>query len=126
MKIKYILIILIILLPSIFFLNYQNKNTINKPVDITLKDIKKNNVLLSNVKITSKNDKYYFTAKVTNLSSNKLKMAPIKINLKQNNEKIKLIGYIGEKLEAKASQNILIETKQSLKEVSDIDISVQN
>lgn len=127
MKNKFILIILILLLAlPVLCLNNKNKPVSKSKESINFKDIKKNNILVSNIKIINKKDKYYFTAKITNLSTDKLKMSPIEIILRQNSEDIKLIGYIGDWLDAKKSQNILIETKQPLKDVLDIDISVQD
>ncbi len=126
MKNKFILIIVILLLAlPVLCLNNKNKPVSKSKESINFKDIKKNNILVSNIKIINKKDKYYFTAKITNLSTDKLKMSPIEIILRQNSEDIKLIGYIGDWLDAKKSQNILIETKQPLKDVLDIDISVQ-
>ena len=130
LKIAIIAIILIITISIIYLVIPKDKEKklkkIETPINLKFEDIIQNNILFSNIKILKKNNIYYLTAKVTNISSNSKTISPIKITLKdKQNKKIIIDTYIGDTLELKEEKNINVETKQNLKNIKNIDINIK-
>ena len=130
LKIAIIVIILIITISIIYLVIPKDKEKklkkIETPINLKFEDIIQNNILFSNIKILKKNNIYYLTAKVTNISSNSKTISPIKITLKdKQNKEIIIDTYIGDTLELKEEKNINVETKQNLKNIKNIDINIK-
>ncbi len=130
LKIAIIAIILIITISIIYLVIPKDKEKklkkIETPINLKFEDIIQNNILFSNIKILKKNNIYYLTAKVTNISSNSKTISPIKITLKnKQNKEIIIDTYIGDTLELKEEKNINVETKQNLKNIKNIDINIK-
>lgn len=130
LKTAIIAIILIITISIIYLVIPKDKEKklkkIENPINLKFEDIIQNNILFSNIKILKKNNIYYLTAKVTNISSNPQAISPIKITLKdKQNKKIIIDTYIGDTLELKEEKNINVETKQNLKNIKNIDINIK-
>ena len=130
LKIAIIAIILIITISIIYLVIPKDKEKklkkIETPINLKFEDIIQNNILFSNIKILKKNNIYYLTAKVTNISSNSKTISPIKITLKdKQNKKIIIDTYIGDTLELKEEKNINVETKQNLKNIKNMDINIK-
>ncbi len=130
LKIAIIAIILIITISIIYLVIPKDKEKklkkIENPINLKFEDIIQNNILFSNIKILKKNNIYYLTAKVTNISSNSKTISPIKITLKdKQNKEIIIDTYIGDTLELKEEKNINVETKQNLKNIKNIDINIK-
>ena len=91
LKIAIIAIILIITISIIYLVIPKDKEKklkkIETPINLKFEDIIQNNILFSNIKILKKNNIYYLTAKVTNISSNSKTISPIKITLKDKQNK---------------------------------------
>ena len=130
LKIAIIVIILIITISIIYLVIPKDKEKklkkIETPINLKFEDIIQNNILFSNIKILKTNNIYYLTAKVTNISSNSKTISPIKITLKdKQNKEIIIDTYIGDTLELKEEKNINVETKQNLKNIKNIDINIK-
>ena len=130
LKIAIIAIILIITISIIYLVIPKDKEKklkkIETPINLKFEDIIQNNILFSHIKILKKNNIYYLTAKVTNISSNSKTISPIKITLKdKQNKEIIIDTYIGDTLELKEEKNINVETKQNLKNIKNIDINIK-
>lgn len=128
-KIILIVLLLIIIVGLIYFFipKHQNKKEEKEPelIHLTFENQVQNHILFSDIKIYKKDDEFYLTAKATNMTSNELKISPITITLKdnQNNETI-LTSYIGDTLSEEAERNIVIKTNKDLKNTKNIDINV--
>ncbi len=127
---KIFLIILLIIIVIVVLLVVKTKEkdlkATSELIHLKFEDIIKNNILFSDIKIDKQDGYFYMTAKVTNTTSNNLKISPITITLedKQNNQTI-INSYIGNSLNGEYTKNIIVKTNKNLKNIQNIDINIE-
>ena len=120
-----IIIPLLIIISVFIIINSpkETKNTgVEKLIHLKFENQIKNNILFSNINIDKKNDYYYLTAKVTNLTANTLKISPVTITL---DNQINLVSYLGDTLAKEETKIINIKTNQNLENTKIIEINVE-
>ena len=120
-----IIIPLLIIISVFIIINNpkETKNTgVEKLIHLKFENQIKNNILFSNINIDKKNDYYYLTAKVTNMTANTLKISPVTITL---DNKINLVSYLGDTLAKEETKIINIKTNQNLENTKIIEINIE-
>ena len=120
-----IIIPLLIIISVFIIINSpkETKNTgVEKLIHLKFENQIKNNILFSNINIDKKNDYYYLTAKVTNLTANTLKISPVTITL---DNQINLVSYLGDTLAKEETKIINIKTNQNLENTKIIEINIE-
>ena len=120
-----IIIPLLIIISVFIIINSpkETKNTgVEKLIHLKFENQIKNNILFSNINIDKKNDYYYLTAKVTNMTANTLKISPVTITL---DNQINLVSYLGDTLAKEETKIINIKTNQNLENTKIIEINVE-
>ena len=120
-----IIIPLLIIISVFIIINNpkETKNTgVEKLIHLKFENQIKNNILFSNINIDKKNDYYYLTAKVTNMTANTLKISPVTITL---DNKINLVSYLGDTLDQEETKIINIKTNQNLENTKIIKINIE-
>lgn len=120
-----IIIPLLIIISVFIIINSpkETKNTgVEKLIHLKFENQIKNNILFSNINIDKKNDYYYLTAKVTNMTANTLKISPVTITL---DNQINLVSYLGDTLAKEETKIINIKTNQNLENTKIIEINIE-
>ena len=128
-KIAIISIILIIIIGTIYIFipKHQNEEIEKEPelIHITFENTVQNHILFSDIKIFKKDDEFYFTAKATNMTSNMLKISPITITLKDNqNNKTTMTSYLGDIINGEEEKNITVKTNKNLKNIKSVELNI--
>ncbi len=124
---KIIILILIVLIGlGVYFFVFKEapKEEVTPNTDAKLIEDKViDNVLISNIAFTNKNDKTVFSAKITNLTANQLTYKNLQIIVKdKNNKKIAtLISYFGEILEPEETKIVTAQTDKALKNIASVE-----
>ncbi len=127
---KAILLILIVLVITVGVYLLKPKETPKKEEKIIPKINEKltedqviDNILISNISLTNKNNKAIFSAKITNLTANELIYKNLQINIKDKNNKelTTLITYFGETLNPEETKIVTAETNKEIKDADSLE-----
>lgn len=128
MKIAIIAIILIIIISALYIFIPNKKQTPKEEPELiylTFDNIIQNHILISNIKIFKQENEFYLTAKATNMTSNTLKISPLSITLKDNqNNKIIMTSYLGDVINGEEEKSITIKTNKNLKNTKHIELNI--
>lgn len=128
MKIAIIAIILIIIISALYIFIPNKKQTPKEEPELiylTFDNIIQNHILISNIKIFKQGNEFYLTAKATNMTSNTLKISPLSITLKDNqNNKIIMTSYLGDVINGEEEKSITIKTNKNLKNTKHIELNI--
>ena len=128
MKIAIIAIILIIIISALYIFIPNKKQTPKEEpelIHLTFDNIIQNHILISNIKIFKQGNEFYLTAKATNMTSNTLKISPLSITLKDNqNNKIIMTSYLGDVINGEEEKSITIKTNKNLKNTKHIELNI--
>ena len=128
MKIAIIAIILIIIISALYIFIQNKKQTPKEEpelIHLTFDNIIQNHILISNIKIFKQGNEFYLTAKATNMTSNTLKISPLSITLKDNqNNKIIMTSYLGDVINGEEEKSITIKTNKNLKNTKHIELNI--
>lgn len=128
MKIAIIAIILIIIISALYiFIPNKKEAPKEEPelIYLTFDNIIQNHILISNIKIFKQGNEFYLTAKATNMTSNTLKISPLSITLKDNqNNKIIMTSYLGDVINGEEEKSITIKTNKNLKNTKHIELNI--
>lgn len=131
-KILIIIISLLAILATLFWINYilikpNTVATVQTLEEIKLKSVVQNHLLFSDIKITEEKGEYIVTSKVTNLTSNILSLSPITMTFRDSdkNEIASITSYLGSNITEEASKTLYIKTNVNLLEARSVDVEVQ-
>ena len=128
MKIAIIAIILIIIISALYIFIPNKKQTPKEEPELiylTFDNIIQNHILISNIKIFKQGNEFYLTAKATNMTSNTLKISPLSITSKDNqNNKIIMTSYLGDVINGEEEKSITIKTNKNLKNTKHIELNI--
>ncbi|MBR3198624.1 MAG: hypothetical protein IKG27_01265 [Bacilli bacterium] len=123
-KVWQIILILIIIFSTMLTILFINrpKKVIKKDVNINYEDQIINNLNFEKIKIYSKNNKYYFIARVKNNNNYDIDITPITVKL-MGDKDITFTSYIGDKIKIKDYKLITMETKEDLSKIKTTEFS---
>lgn len=115
-----IFIVAIIIASTLTNKQKEKQNNIN--LSFPDQTVKKLN--FEKIKIYSKNDTYYFTAKVINKNSSNLKISSITVTMNAS-KPITFSSYIGDELKKEEYKILTMQTKENLEKIKSINFNVQ-
>ena len=123
-KVWQIILILIIIFSTMLTILFINrpKKVIKKEVNVNYEDQIINNLNFEKIKIYSKNNKYYFIARVKNNNNYDIDITPITVKL-MGDKDITFTSYIGDKIKTKDYKLITMETKEDLSKIKTTEFS---
>ena len=120
-----VIIIIVIVLLLVNLPQKEQKKVIKKKINLSFDDVVTDNVNFYNINIMGKNDYYYLTANMTNLTADPIIASNVQILVTDDkNETITLIGYFGGEIKGDETKTITVKTKHNLKNIKKVNFTL--